>query len=255
MNRLMRVLAPTTWIGFAVRLAVSLAIVTVANVGFANLVKDPEVYQVQSVGHYLLHAAVVGGPLITFSLAVTMYQVRLQRNLWRLSRKDGLTGLNNRRTFLEMVEKTRARTPRGVLLMLDADWFKKINDTHGHQVGDRCLETIAYTLQRNIRQHDILGRLGGEEFAIYLQDATTEQARVIGERLTKPISFASDSRKCLSVTLSVGVVTADPLLSIDALFARADAALYKAKQSGRATVRFWEKLAKNDAGMLVEQNT
>jgi diguanylate cyclase (GGDEF)-like protein len=153
--------------------------------------------------------------------------------------------LNNRRTFFEMVEKARARKNRGILLMLDADWFKKINDTHGHQVGDRCLTTIAYTLRRNIRQNDILGRLGGEEFAIYLQDATIEQARVIGERLTKPITFDSDAQQGLTVTLSIGAVISEPQLSIDALVAQADAALYQAKESGRATVRFWDAIAEH----------
>jgi len=162
MDQFMRLLAPRSWIGFAVRLLLSVAILTAANTAFAYHFDSPEVYGTHSVTYYFSHAAIVGGPLVAFSLAVSMYQVRLQQNLWRLSRQDGLTGLNNRRTFFEMVEKARARKNRGILLMLDADWFKIINDTHGHQVGDRCLTTIAYTLRRNIRQNDILGRLGAK---------------------------------------------------------------------------------------------
>jgi diguanylate cyclase len=147
--------------------------------------------------YYFLHATFVDGPLITFFLAVLTFQIRLQRKLWRPSRKDGLTGLDNRRTFFDMADKRRKQCSRGVLLMLDADRFKSINDTYGHQAGDSCLKAIAYLLQRNLRDGDVIGRIGGEEFEIYLQDATVEQARVIGTRFTTPIPLrATIVRTC-----------------------------------------------------------
>ncbi len=235
MDRLMRLLAPKGAIGFVCRLVALIGFVAVANITFARFFGNSDQYELLPSSFYIVHAAVVGGPLIAFFLAVTVFQVRLQRRLWRLSRKDGLTGLNNRRSFFETVEKVRKVENKGVLLVLDADWFKKINDTHGHDAGDRCLKSIAHTLRRNTRNGDILGRIGGEEFAIYLKGASTAHAQIIGERLTKPISFATETTAHLSVTLSVGAAHAIPDISIDHLFIDADAALYQAKQAGRAT--------------------
>ena len=236
MDRLMHVLAPRGWAGFLLRLVGLIGLVATANVIFALYFNSDDGHGVHSPLYFITHAAIVGGPLIAFFLAVSSFQIRLQRKLSRLSRMDGLTGLNNRRSFFDLVGKERA----GVLLMLDADHFKRINDTYGHQVGDRCLQSIAGTLRRSVRDYDVLGRIGGEEFAIYLRDASVETADVIGERLTKPIAFEAGTSDCLSVTLSIGAAQAEPGLCIDTLFARADAALYRAKQTGRARYVLWE---------------
>ena len=240
MDRLMHLLAPKSWMGFVVRLLVLIGIVATENLLFAYYFGSLGQDDAGVVSYYLAHATIVGGPLIAFFLAVTVFQVRLQRKLLQLSRKDGLTGLNNRRTFFDLVEKARKTERRGVLLMLDADWFKRINDTYGHQAGDYCLKTIAYTLRRNVRHDDVLGRIGGEEFAIYLKNAPVETARVIGERLAKPIAFETATLNYLSVTLSVGAARSEPDLTIDVLLAQADAALYQAKQNGRAAFVLWE---------------
>ncbi len=240
MDHLMRLLAPKSWIGFFVRLVVLVGLVAAENIAFAYFFGGLGKNDAHSASYYVAHAALVGGPLIAFFLAVTVFQVRLQRKLFRLSRKDGLTGLNNRRTFFDLVEKSRRNEQKGVLLMLDADWFKKINDTYGHQAGDHCLKSIAYTLRRSVRHNDILGRIGGEEFAVYLNNAPVETARVIGERLAKPISFQTENFQYLSVTLSIGAAKSYPDVTIDALFAQADAALYQAKLNGRAAFVLWE---------------
>ena len=236
MDTLMRILAPRSIFGFVVRLVFWIALIAVANFSFDRLFNIHGTFR---ASYDLAHAVIVGGPFISFFMGVTVLQLRLQRRLWGLSRKDGLTELNNRRTFFEMVEK--ARTPRncGMLLMLDADRFKTINDTYGHLAGDHCLKSVAYTLLRSVREGDILGRLGGEEFAIYLKNASVETASVIGERLTKPITFETETRDCLSVTLSIGATRAPPEMSIDALIAQADEALYHAKQTGRARYVLW----------------
>ncbi|MEJ8561728.1 GGDEF domain-containing protein [Yoonia sp. GPGPB17] len=243
----MRLLAPRSWLGFIVRLVLLIGFVAAENILFARFFESLEQREMHSTSYYISHASLVGGPLIAIFLGVSVYQVRLQQKLWRLSRKDGLTGLNNRRTFFELAQKARTSHPTGVLLMLDADRFKSINDTYGHQVGDICLKSISYTLQRSLRKEDIVGRLGGEEFAFYLGGVSVETARVIGERLTKPISFKSDRDASLSVTLSIGAAQWQHNISIDAAFARADVALYQAKKNGRARLEVW------DPQMLVDQ--
>ncbi|PXW68552.1 diguanylate cyclase (GGDEF)-like protein [Loktanella sp. PT4BL] len=236
MDQIMRLLAPQSTLGFIVRLGVWLGFVTVANIAFATFFGGGAYY---SLWFYLAHSIVVGGPIITFFFIITMFQLRLQRKLWHLSRMDGLTGLNNRNTFFDLAAKARTRENTGVLMMLDADRFKAINDTYGHQAGDKCLQAIAAKLRENIRQDDVLGRLGGEEFAIYLRDAAPETAQSIGTRLTQPIKVMTEAHGELTVTLSIGAVMAQPAIPIDTLLGRADAALYYAKQNGRALFVNW----------------
>ncbi|KQI71690.1 hypothetical protein AN191_11945 [Loktanella sp. 5RATIMAR09] len=236
MNQVMLLLAPQSTLGFIVRLAVWLGFVTLANIAFATFFGGGAYY---SLSFYLAHSVVVGGPVITFFFIITMFQLRLQRRLWRLSRVDGLTGLNNRNTFFDLAVQARTRENTGVLMMLDADRFKSINDTYGHQAGDICLQAIAAKLRENIRKDDVLGRLGGEEFAIYLLNAAPETAQSIGARLTQPIKFVTEAHGELTVTLSIGAVMTQPTIPIDTLLARADAALYYAKQNGRALFVNW----------------
>lgn len=240
MDQLMRLLAPRSTFGFVSRLAFLIAVVAVANVGFALIFDDA--HGLHAPGYYLTHAAFVGGPLIAFFLAVTVFQIRLQGKLWRLSRKDELTGLNNRRTFFDLTSKARTQESSGVLLMLDADWFKRINDTYGHKAGDKCLQSIASVLRQHIRQDDIAGRIGGEEFAIYLNKTTLQQAKVVGERLTKPIHFQLDETQQTSVTLSIGAVKSCATATLDEMFVMADNALYRAKLNGRAQIVIWDGL-------------
>lgn len=231
---LMHVLAPRSGWGFVLRLVLLTGLVAAANMAFSlafNEHEHPTIY-------YVAHALFVGGPLIAFFLAVTVFQIRLQRKLSRLSREDPLTGLRNRRSFFDILAKIRARDGRGVLLLLDADHFKAINDTHGHHAGDNCLRSIAYTIQRSVRKEDLVGRIGGEEFAVYLRATTRGQAKVIGERLTLPISFRTASDEVLSVTLSIGAAVCTPGRSVDETLAAADRALYDAKLEGRARMIF-----------------
>jgi diguanylate cyclase len=157
-----------------------------------------------------------------------------------LSRKDGLTGLNNRRTFLELAQLRLDESPFGVVILLDADHFKRVNDVYGHAVGDVCLKEIAHRLKWNLREIDVAGRIGGEEFAVLFANATIEQARVIAGRLGQPIPFRAEGQaEHLSVTLSMGAVLIEPEISLDALLVRADQALYAAKEAGRARLVFW----------------
>lgn len=250
MDQFMRWLAPRGAFGFVVRLIFFVGMIAAANVNFAIFFDELGNH---TSGYYLSHAVVVGGPFVVIFLTIIVFQVRLQRQLWRLSREDGLTAINNRRSFFALTQQVRAKNDTGVLLMLDADRFKIVNDTHGHQAGDSCLKAIAYTLKRSIRQTDIVGRLGGEEFAIYLPKATASQALVIGERLIKPITFRTDEKQSLSITLSIGAVVSQPGTTIDQLFARADRALYRAKKNGRAQIVFDQVMAQMQNEM--QQNT
>lgn len=125
--------------------------------------------------------------------------------------------------------------------VLDIDFFKRINDTLGHPVGDIVVSTLARHLQHSIRQSDIVARIGGEEFAFLLLHVNEEQARAKMERLCKEISeciikYGSD--KTLSVTVSIGIAMLQaPIQTLDELYMRADQKLYEAKKAGRNCVR------------------
>jgi diguanylate cyclase (GGDEF)-like protein len=157
---------------------------------------------------------------------------------------DGLTGLNNRTAIIEKLEEEMARAHRShqslSLVMVDVDHFKSINDSYGHQMGDRVLIDIAGRLTQSTRTYDSVGRYGGEEFLMVLPDfhATLEQGRMEEMRsfiCDKPRTSASDMP---SVTCSFGISTMDTdnMPSLDQFLARADQALYRAKRSGRNRV-------------------
>ena len=161
--------------------------------------------------------------------------LRMRRELIRLARIDPLTGVFNRRAFFEKAERSRGSAPPLAAIMFDVDHFKRINDTYGHDVGDRVLRAIGAEI---VNRDGIVGRLGGEEFAILLGcdslEAAAEQAEMLRLRVAE-LSFDASGGK-LSVTCSLGVALGRPGESIDALLKRADAALYHAKQSGRDRV-------------------
>jgi diguanylate cyclase (GGDEF)-like protein len=123
--------------------------------------------------------------------------------------------------------------------MLDADHFKTINDSHGHQTGDEVLRAISERCRRILRSNDVFGRYGGEEFVIVFPETKLADAGAIAERLRATI--AEDpikvGDKTLGVTVSIGLAAHAPGQDLDGLFQRADAALYAAKQDGRNLVR------------------
>ena len=166
-----------------------------------------------------------------------------QAKIARLAMQDDLTGIANRRHFYRQAEAELAHFQRAkqplALLMLDLDHFKQINDKYGHGVGDAVLIRFAQYVSTQIRQEDLLGRVGGEEFAILLRDAAMAQATAIAERIREgvaqlPIFGGDDADR---FTVSIGIATAeDADASFDVLFGRADKALYRAKQEGRNRV-------------------
>ena len=244
MDKVMRILEPRSAVAVVVRVIAFIGLVALANVGFAHLYPN---HAHHDPLYYIAHAIVVGGPFIGFFFIVMMFQVRLQRRLSYLSRKDGLTGLNNRNTFMDLAERRHRAALTGILLLLDADHFKRINDEHGHQTGDKCLQSIAHTLKRCLREKDVVGRIGGEEFSIYLSNTTLPHARAIAERFTQPISFRSaiDGRP-LTVTLSVGAIETEPEMTMSDMLGLADQGLYHAKATGRAKMVVWNELDQNE---------
>ncbi len=175
---------------------------------------------------------------------VAIENARLFGEVRRLATTDALTGLLNRRQFFAQAEREFSRWQRyGDALsaaMIDVDHFKRVNDTHGHAVGDEVLAEIARRCQAEVRDVDILGRYGGEEFAVLLPDTGLTGARDhVAERLRARIAAepVETQKGPVALTISVGVAAADrETPDLGALLERADAALYDAKEGGRDRV-------------------
>jgi diguanylate cyclase (GGDEF)-like protein len=159
---------------------------------------------------------------------------------------DQLTGMLNRKALGARVHELRQQSevtgePIGVLVA-DLDHFKRINDTHGHAVGDVVLKDVAYLLRKQLRAFDLAYRLGGEEFLILVPGSDIEHTAELGERLRAAVATAEQVGGGLSITMSVGVAASphDERFDYPAVFAKADAALYRAKRGGRNCVRLAE---------------
>lgn len=159
---------------------------------------------------------------------------------------DELTGLFNRRQFMFLALREHARRPGAngnglAVVMGDIDFFKKINDAHGHGVGDVVLKEVAQRLRAGLRAADVVGRYGGEEFSILLSETNPEAARVIMERLRRAVADTpvEAGAASISVTMSFGLASRTTAgESFDELMALADKALYRAKAGGRNRVEF-----------------
>jgi diguanylate cyclase (GGDEF)-like protein len=182
-----------------------------------------------------------GGRLLTYGNVSELAEEA--EALERLACSDGLTGLNNRRHFLVLANNEWARFQRYkrplALLMTDIDKFKSVNDTYGHDVGDEVIKAVAGILQASKRTTDIVGRLGGEEFALVLPEATLDSAVQAAERFRQLVAnrviSAGDQR--VPVTISLGVASADEQTSgIEEMLKQSDLALYEAKHTGRNRV-------------------
>jgi len=172
--------------------------------------------------------------------------VRMQKQFRRLAETDSLTGAANRRAFMQYLEMEVERSSRhGVdtsVIMLDLDHFKKVNDSYGHAAGDKVLIEVVRTIQSCLRPRDMLGRLGGEEFAVVLHETDLVGAADISEQIRSAIeqrTIELPGGEKLNATASMGVSDVCDVLGQDtpeAILQAADEALYFAKQSGRNQV-------------------
>jgi diguanylate cyclase (GGDEF)-like protein len=170
------------------------------------------------------------------------------RELQEMANKDGLTGLYNHRYFHEHLSKDFLRAKRYheflSCVLLDIDYFKKFNDTHGHQTGDVVLSTLGRVIRDSIRESDFAARYGGEEFSLVLHHADGPAAIQVAERLRQMVESheVHDKGNVLHVTISVGIATfpSEQIRDSKELIECADKALYKAKENGRNRVEVFK---------------
>jgi diguanylate cyclase (GGDEF)-like protein/PAS domain S-box-containing protein len=169
-----------------------------------------------------------------------------ERRLQYLADHDPLTGLMNRRRFVEELERQidfgDAYERPGALLLLDLDHFKLLNDTLGHSAGDEVISSVARTLHHRLRRADTLARLGGDEFAVLLPGASAVQARAVAETLRETVT-THRMRGVAALTASIGITTFDAArrLRADDLLVEADVAMYEAKEAGRNRIAHFER--------------
>lgn len=183
-------------------------------------------------------------------------ETQLQQSVSRLNKlalTDELTQLANRRCFVESVETELSRCKRGTgsvtMMIIDLDLFKNINDNFGHHAGDAALVQVAGLLKTALRQYDIVGRIGGEEFAIFLGSSDLGTALTIAERVrlslvNNPLRYKDHS---INLSASIGMTSRRCDATFEQLYTEADAALYKAKANGRNRVELFEQAEFSDS--------
>ncbi len=176
-------------------------------------------------------------------LEATLNQLKSERDQFEeMAYTDPLTGLANRRFFMKEAEQffqyARRYNEPITLIMLDIDDFKLINDTHGHDVGDKVLKNLAQVIRNNIRKSDIAARYGGEEFIILLPSTDENGALLVAERIRQDFKNTSVSinGESVSTTVSVGIATMGESNEFEELIKKADSALYEAKKQGKDKV-------------------
>ena len=184
-------------------------------------------------------AALLGSLILTWSRSERMQELE------REASQDALTGLDNRRRFERDLATAMARSRRdrstGALLILDIDDFKRVNDSQGHQAGDRLIQGVAAVLRGRMRQSDTLARLGGDEFAVILPRCSREEAQLAAEAIAREVrEYRSGESEPVTVSVGVAMFGDDPRTSAATVFSEADTAMYTAKDEGRDEVRVFD---------------
>ncbi|MBP8306824.1 MAG: GGDEF domain-containing protein [Burkholderiaceae bacterium] len=189
---------------------------------------------------WLVNVGTEGAAFFTVAYLVGKMRELVERERL-LGRFDALTGLANRRTFVERATSELDRSRRHgrpvCLAFIDLDNFKRVNDTHGHHRGDEVLKACARLIAGNVRSSDIVARLGGDEFVVLLPETDADSAQALLERMRHAIERSPDIIS-VGVTPSIGLVFENPITSdIEALLRKADGLMYEAKREGKNTVR------------------
>lgn len=214
----------------------------VVNTSHTKRCVDVEALQLDSARRLIAQS---GLPPLSEDQPPQAYVQSVIDSLCSLSSHDALTGLSNRRSFANAVEQELDRVARSgdvaLLLMVDIDHFKKVNDTHGHLVGDTVLKLVAQRILACVRPMDSVSRFGGEEFAVVLPNCSHSFGHVVAERIRlamaqSPVDATPSLQ--LSITVSVGGAYAQPWIRSESAIwiERADRQLYRAKHEGRNTV-------------------
>lgn len=202
--------------------------------------KEQKINQQRTLLYISTAVALVILLLIFLVLRINIKRKQTNRKLYDLATTDGMTKLFNRRHFLALAQRELDQLHRtkciAVVLMIDIDHFKNINDSYGHAAGDQAIINVANILQDNLRDYDIVGRVGGEEFAMFLPSCEINIATQIAERIrTKAEDLTTVFQQAsIKLTVSIGLTARlEEENNIDNILQRADKALYQAKNSGR----------------------
>lgn len=185
----------------------------------------------------------VGGCIYRF-LTGGNVEAQYHEEIHRLVILDGLTGLHNRRSLEEFLDRELSRSARYdrslALILFDIDFFKQINDRHGHLAGDAVLQELSARVRQTVRKEEMLARYGGEEFALGLVECSRAVALDVAERIRSRVAETpfryKDKELAVTVSLGVTVASGEEGLSVADLLQRADESLYKAKEQGRNRV-------------------
>lgn len=185
---------------------------------------------------------IVGTPFVVHMMAQNERLTMLMQRLKKISSTDDMTGLLNRKQFLTEVTDRLAVNElgksAGAFLFLDADHFKTLNDTYGHALGDRIIAFLGERIRSSVRSEDLAGRLGGEEFGVFLSNVDSQRAKIIANRLRLKVQAAGLELgiEGLRLSVSVGIALHRPGITLPQLMSEADQCLYAAKDAGRNTV-------------------
>lgn len=180
----------------------------------------------------LIAVLTISFPFVMISHIALQYAYTMEDQLRENAMQDSLTKLNNRCSFIDQIEQLQKNGIGGMLVLVDADHFKRINDSYGHHIGDLALEQTAAHLRDFTRDTDLRGRLGGEEFGLFLPGPLRTLCADRWDRLCNGIVINAGGMP-VNVTFSAGAAYLEPGSTYEATFKIADAALYRAKQKGR----------------------
>lgn len=225
----------------ALQIAVALTLVLLSDYYLLNNRQEMWEYVWELVFLCIFTTTIVSVPTSLFALRLISRIIENRKTLEQEAHSDYLTGLLNRRAFETIARNQTGRQNLAGLLLIDADHFKRVNDTYGHDQGDAALIAIADALTDSVREGDVVGRVGGEEFAVLMTSGCPESALRLAERLRTRIEHLDlinpETGKRLQLTISIGVAFMGPdTVSFDRCYSAADQALYAAKQAGRNRV-------------------